>query len=85
MLEKINLLSAERLGFGKVFRLHEKGITCAYFCHTSLQYELDELKGVCLEKMFPDITADNAAQVVIVADLYGADDLKTAAMTFIRR
>ena len=55
------------------------------FVISSLQYELDELKRICLKKMFSDITAENAAEIVIVADLYRADDLKTAAMTFIRR
>ena len=49
------------------------------------QYELEELKGICFAKMYSSITEDNAAEALITADLYRADDVKTAAIEFIRR
>jgi len=48
-------------------------------------YELDELKKICLSAMFPAITADNAAEALIVADLFRVGDIKAAAIAFIRR
>jgi len=48
-------------------------------------YELEELKKTCLSTMFPAITADNAAEALIVADLFRAGDIKAAAIAFIRR
>ena len=51
----------------------------------SLQYELKELKRICFQQMFSDITQDNAAEALIVADLYRAGDVKAAAISFIRR
>ena len=52
---------------------------------SSLQYELEELKRICFQQMFSDITEENAAEALIVADLYRAGDVKAAAISFIRR
>ena len=52
---------------------------------SSPQYNLVELKRMCLEDMFPDITGENAAEALIISDFYKAGDVKAAAIAFIRR
>ena len=49
-----------------------------------LQYDLEELKRRCFQELFPSITAENAAEALITADLYKAKEIKAAAIAFIR-
>lgn len=49
----------------------------------SLQYALERLKVMCEEALCVNLSTENAADVLILADLHSADQLKAQAIEFI--
>ena len=52
------------------------------FC---LQYDLDRLKVMCEEALCSNLTVDNVCDVLILADMHSATQLKAQALDFINR
>ena len=52
---------------------------------TSLQYALDGLKALCEDALCENLTTENAANVLILADMHSVDQLKAMAIDFINR
>lgn len=48
-----------------------------------LQYALERLKVMCEEALCTNLSIENAADVLILADLHSADQLKAQAIEFI--
>lgn len=48
-----------------------------------LQYALDRLKVMCEEALCTNLSTENVADVLILADLHSADQLKAQAIDFI--
>lgn len=48
-----------------------------------LQYALERLKVMCEEALCTNLSIDNAAEILILADLHSADQLKAQAIDFI--
>lgn len=53
-----------------------------FFC---LQYDLDRLKVMCEEALCSNLTVDNVCDVLILADMHSATQLKAQALDFINR
>lgn len=57
--------------------------------HTNLcvcplfQYALERLKVMCEDALCTSLSVENAAEILILADLHSADQLKTQAVDFI--
>ncbi|KAK1798204.1 hypothetical protein P4O66_000697 [Electrophorus voltai] len=49
----------------------------------SLQYALERLKVMCEDALCTSLSVENAAEILILADLHSADQLKTQAVDFI--
>lgn len=49
------------------------------------QYALDRLKVMCEEALCSSLWIENACEVLVLADLHSADQLKTHAIDFINR
>ncbi|PIO41026.1 hypothetical protein AB205_0193970 [Aquarana catesbeiana] len=47
------------------------------------QYALERLKVMCEEALCSNLSVENAAEILILADLHSADQLKTQAVDFI--
>lgn len=47
------------------------------------RYALDRLKVMCEEALCTSLSVENAAEVLILADLHSADQLKAQAIDFI--
>lgn len=47
------------------------------------QYALDRLKVMCEEALCTNLSTENVADVLILADLHSADQLKAQAIDFI--
>ena len=47
------------------------------------QYALERLKVMCEDALCSSLSVENAADVLILADLHSADQLKTQAVDFI--
>ena len=47
------------------------------------KYALDRLKVMCEESLCSGLSVENAADVLILADLHSADQLKAQAIDFI--
>lgn len=47
------------------------------------QYALERLKVMCEDALCTSLSVDNAAEILILADLHSADQLKTQAVDFI--
>lgn len=54
-----------------------------FFC--LLQYDLDRLKVMCEEALCSNLTVDNVCDILILADMHTAVQLKTQALDFINR
>lgn len=54
-------------------------MTCVFF----LQYALERLKVMCEEALCTNLSIENAADILILADLHSADQLKAQAIDFI--
>ena len=52
------------------------------FC---LQYALERLKVMCEEALCSNLTVENVSEVLVLADLHSAEQLKTHAIDFINR
>jgi len=50
-----------------------------------LQYALERLKVMCEESLFGNLSIDNVCEVLVLADLHSAVQLKTHALDFINR
>lgn len=48
-----------------------------------LQYALERLKVMCEDALCTSLSVENAAEILILADLHSADQLKTQAVDFI--
>ncbi|EPQ08953.1 Speckle-type POZ protein [Myotis brandtii] len=59
----------------------------SYSCSDSsacvLQYALERLKVMCEDALCSNLSVENAAEILILADLHSADQLKTQAVDFI--
>lgn len=55
-------------------------LTTARLC---LQYALERLKVMCEDALCSNLSVENAAEILILADLHSADQLKTQAVDFI--
>lgn len=60
--------------------LHYSTINFALF-----QYALDRLKVMCEEALCSNLTIENVCEILVLADLHSADQLKTHAIDFINR
>ena len=49
------------------------------------QYALERLKVMCEEALCSSLTIENVSDVLILADLHSAEQLKTHAIDFINR
>ena len=47
------------------------------------QYALERLKVMCEEALCSSLTVENVCEVLVLADLHSADQLKTHAVEFI--
>ncbi|CDQ59299.1 unnamed protein product [Oncorhynchus mykiss] len=54
---------------------------CLSFCAS--QYALERLKVMCEDALCTSLSVENAAEILILADLHSADQLKTQAVDFI--
>lgn len=52
-------------------------------CLSFLQYALERLKVMCEDALCSNLSVENAAEILILADLHSADQLKTQAVDFI--
>ena len=50
-----------------------------------LQYALERLKVMCEEALCTNLSIDNVSEVLVLADLHSAEQLKTHAIDFINR
>ena len=50
-----------------------------------LQYDLDRLKVMCEEALCSNLTVDNVCDILILADMHSATQLKAQALDFIKR
>ena len=53
--------------------------------HGVLQYALERLKVMCEEALCSNLSVDNVSEVLVLADLHSAEQLKTHAIDFINR
>lgn len=51
--------------------------------HCRRQYALERLKVLCEDALCTSLSVENAAEILILADLHSADQLKTQAVDFI--
>lgn len=62
-------------------------VSLELFCSDSsacvLQYALERLKVMCEDALCSNLSVENAAEILILADLHSADQLKTQAVDFI--
>jgi len=49
------------------------------------KYDVEDLKQICAKEMVKTLTPDNAVDLLILSDLYQANDLKEAAIRFINK
>jgi hypothetical protein len=52
-------------------------------CACVLQYALERLKVMCEEALCTNLSIENAADILILADLHSADQLKAQSIDFI--
>jgi speckle-type POZ protein len=52
-------------------------------CFFDLQYLLERLKVMCEEALCRNLSVENAADILILADLHSADQLKAQSIDFI--
>jgi len=50
-----------------------------------LQYALERLKVMCEESLCGNLSIDNVCEVLVLADLHSAEQLKTHALDFVNR
>ena len=50
-----------------------------------LQYALERLKVMCEEALCRNLSIENVCEVLVLADLHSADQLKTHALDFVNR
>ena len=51
----------------------------------SVQYALERLKVMCEEALCSNLMIDNVCEILVLADLHSADQLKSHAIDFINR
>ena len=51
----------------------------------NFQYDLDRLKVMCEEALCSNLTVDNVCDILILADMHSATQLKAQALDFIKR
>ena len=56
-----------------------------YAIFSTLQYDLKRLKVMCEESLCSNLSVDNVADTVILADLHSAHQLKDMAIDFINK
>ncbi|XP_065209115.1 speckle-type POZ protein B-like [Planococcus citri] len=49
------------------------------------KYDLDELKNMCEQVMFNKLSLENAAEILMLADMHRAEELKAQTLQFIKR
>ena len=49
------------------------------------QYALERLKVMCEEALCSNLVIDNVAEILVLADLHSADQLKAVAIDYINR
>lgn len=57
--------------------------SCSWQRACVLQYALERLKVMCEDALCSNLSVENAAEILILADLHSADQLKTQAVDFI--
>jgi len=50
-----------------------------------MQYALERLKVMCEEALCSNLTVDNVSEVLVLADLHSAEQLKAHAIDYINR
>jgi speckle-type POZ protein len=50
-----------------------------------LQYALERLKVMCEEALCSSLSIENVSEILVLADLHSAEQLKTHAIDFINR
>lgn len=50
-----------------------------------LQYDLERLKVMCEEALCTSLLVDNVCEVLVLADLHSAEQLKSHAIDFVNR
>lgn len=73
---------------GAQVRLHVRpdevfSLLCNCTSACILQYALERLKVMCEDALCSNLSVENAAEILILADLHSADQLKTQAVDFI--
>jgi len=48
-----------------------------------LQYALDRLKAMCQNTLISSLTVNNVSEILHIADLHGANELKSSAINFL--
>jgi hypothetical protein len=51
----------------------------------AIKYDIEGLKQICAKELGKKLTVDNAVRLLILSDLYQANDLKKAAIRFINQ
>ena len=54
-------------------------------CVLCLQYALERLKVMCEEALCSSLSVDNVSEVLVLADLHSAEQLKAHAIDYINR
>ena len=52
---------------------------------TNIQYALERLKVMCEESLCSSLSIENVSDILILADLHSAEQLKTHSIEFINR
>lgn len=79
------LAAADKVRFWNCWILMYKFFDWIFFLFVFifLQYALERLKVMCEEALCTNLSIDNAAEILILADLHSADQLKAQAIDFI--
>lgn len=56
-----------------------------FYIFVLFQYALERLKVMCEEALCSSLAVDNVSEVLVLADLHSAEQLKTHAIDFINR
>lgn len=58
-------------------------LTVQFFIFSVLQYDLERLKVMCEEALCSNLSVETAAEVLILADMHSANQLKAHAIDYI--
>ena len=72
------------VGHLKISILENSAVKGSY-SYFLFQYALERLKVMCEEALCSNLQIDNVCEILVLADLHSADQLKTHAIDFINR